>query len=163
MTDATHVVGVDPGLVHTGVVRMVFQPDFRRIVVEHEAVAGPDADAVRDWVDGNGARVSPSIYIESYQPRHHFGGDLRMVAAVQDIRKATGGQVISNTGVKKVVRPALMQLLGVWSFGTVTHNQDLRAAARIALYGMLKQPVTNLLLADVVRDHLAGNGWAVRT
>jgi hypothetical protein len=36
MADITHVVGVDPGLVHTGCVRMVFVPLARTILVEHQ-------------------------------------------------------------------------------------------------------------------------------
>lgn len=54
-----------------------------------------------------------------------------------------------------------MNLLGVWKFSTVTHHQDLRSAARIALFGMLKNEETNRLLADVVADHLKGSDWDV--
>jgi hypothetical protein len=70
--------------------------------------------------------------------------------------------VVLNTGVKKIVKRPLMELLGVWSFATGTHHQDLRSAARIALYGMLKHEPLNRLLSDVVRDHLRGEDWDVR-
>jgi hypothetical protein len=164
MDSVTHVVGVDPGLVHTGVVRLVFRPTKRHIEITHLAVPGPRAIAVRDWaMDTRGIGVRPTIFIEGYQPRHHYGSDPMMIAAVNDMRKATGGTVVNNTGVKKVVRRDLMGLLGVWTFGTVTHHQDLRAAARIALLGMLKDPRLNELVADVVRDHLAGDSWYVHS
>jgi hypothetical protein len=157
MTDVTHVVGVDPGLVHTGVVRLVFRPERQLIEVEHVAIPGPDAAAVRDWADGYAPR--PVIFIEGYQPRHHYGTDPQMLAAVNEMRRVTHGTVLLNTGVKKVVRRGLMELCGVWSFSTPTHHQDLRAAARIALLGMLRDPANNQLLSLLVRDHLAGNGW----
>jgi hypothetical protein len=62
-----------------------------------------------------------------------------------------------------VVRRQLMELVGVWSFTTSTHHQDLRSAARIALLGMLKHAVTNELLADIVADHLKGTTWQVKS
>ena len=43
-----------------------------------------------------------------------------------------------------------------------THHQDLRSAARIALLGMLRDEQMNRLLADVVRDHLAGETWTIQ-
>lgn len=164
----THVVGVDPGLVHTGVVSMVFDPIHHEVYVDHEAVLGPDATAVAVWAMGRRTKkvqpyfMRPDIFIEDYRPRSAFNTDRRMGEAVRNMRDATKGKVLDNTGVKKVVRRGLMQLLGVWSFNTVTHHQDLRSAARIALLGMLKDEQHNQLLADVVRDHLAGNTWAVK-
>lgn len=164
MSDVTHIVGVDPGLVHTGCVRMVFVPLARTILVDHKVVAGPDSTAVRDWARGpQPYGVPPTIYIEDYQPRHHYTPDLEMVKAVSVMRKEAAGIVLMNTGVKKVVRRQLMELVGVWSFPTVTHHQDLRSAARIALLGMLKHAVTNELLADVVADHLKGHTWQVKS
>lgn len=164
MADVTHIVGVDPGLVHTGCVRMVFVPQARTILVEHAAIVGPDALAVRDWARGPTTYgVPPQIYIEDYRPRHHYAPDMQMVAAVSMMRKEAAGTLLTNTGVRKVVRRQLMELVGVWSFTTTTHHQDLRSAARIGLLGMLKHAVTNELLADVVRDHLLGQTWQVRS
>jgi hypothetical protein len=162
VTNVTHVVGVDTGLVTTGVVRMVFRSKQQAIEISHEAVKGPDSKAVKDWVENPlNVKVPPAVYIEAYNPRHHYKQDQRMVISVQAMRQFTGGTVLPNTAVKKVVRRGLMELVGVWSFGTVTHHQDLRSAARIALLGMLKDQQMNQLLADVVRDHLAGNTWSV--
>lgn len=163
----THVVGVDPGLVHTGVVSLVFTPADRKIFVAHEAVAGLDGQAVNlaianNWHSSLGSYVKPDIYIEGYRPRSNLNSDKRMVEGVAKI-KATlpGSTVLLNTGVKKVVKKDLMELLGVWSFSTVTHHQDLRSAARIALLGMLKDEEMNRLIADIVRDHLKGRDWHV--
>jgi hypothetical protein len=54
-----------------------------------------------------------------------------------------------------------MELLGVWKFHTVTNHQDLRSAARIALYGMVKSETLNKVLYSVVDDHLVGRAWRV--
>jgi hypothetical protein len=152
------VVGVDPGLVHTGVVSLLFKPDAKEILVSDRVVLGPNAADVKAAVPLCGP--APHIFIEGYRPRSHYDSDQRMVSAVSEIRAATKGTVLQNTGVKKVVKQPLMELLGCWKFSTVTHHQDLRSAARIALLGMLKDDLLNSLLTDVVRSHLAGRTWA---
>lgn len=86
-----------------------------------------------------------------------------MTVAVSQIKTSTQGTVLLNEGVKKVIRPELMRLLEVWLFTTTTHHQDLRAAARIGLFGMVKDTYLNQVLADLVRDHLAGDDWKVST
>ena len=168
----THVVGIDPGLVHTGVVRFVFLPKKKTILVEHEAVTGQDHTAqAKAWlsktlhltVHGAGMVPGLTVFIEKYQPRSNFSTDPKMSELLTLLRQALpGSQVLLNTGVKKVIRKPLMELLGVWKFSTVTNHQDLRSAARIALYGMSKDEHMNRLLSDVVRDHLAGESWDVR-
>ena len=158
----THIVGVDPGLVHTGVVRLVFRPDEKAVDVAHQAIVGPDAAAVRAWAVPD-PHDWPRIFIEKYQPRSHFAGDVRMVEAQANLKtRLPSAQLLLNTGVKQVVRKSLMELLGIWRFTTVTNHQDLRSAGRIALYGMLKDEELNRLLADVVRDQLKGDDWDVR-
>lgn len=158
-------------MVHTGVVRLVFLPDDHRIDVDHEAIAGPDALAISAWInDGpmylfggeQHTLAPPQVYVEKYRPRSHFDSDARMVDVQSRIKAALpDATLVLNTGVKKVVRRELMELFGVWQFATRTHHQDLRAAARIALFGMLKDEHLNRLVANVVRDHLDGRPWDV--
>lgn len=156
----THVVGVDPGLVNTGLVSMLFLPGQKEIHVEHLVIGGPDTPAAKLW---KYTMPDAVVFIEDYRPRQHYGSDARMTKAVQDFRRELGGTVLPNTAVKKVVKQPLMEVLGVWKFSTVTHHQDLRSAARIALLGMLKSEPMNALLTEVVRDHLKGVPWAVRS
>lgn len=161
------VTGVDPGLVHTGVVSMLFEPDAVRVRVMPAVVLGPDAGAVDTQIEG--IQIAYDVpqrdvftFIEDYNPRSHFGTDSKMTKAVHEIKAAVpGSKVLSNTGVKKVVKRDLMDLLEVWKFPTVTNHQDLRSAAYIALYGMLKDDNLNELLTQVVHDHLAGETWNV--
>lgn len=161
----THVVGIDPGLVHTGAVRLVFKHEARSLVIDHEALLGDDANKVAAWADGSGIHPSlyskPHIFIEGYRQRSSFNTDKRMIEAVSEMRVATKGTVLDNTGVKKVVKRELMDLLGVWKFSTPTHHQDLRSAARIALYGMLKDDDLNAVVTGVLVDHLNGRPWYI--
>lgn len=164
------IVGVDPGLVHTGAVLIRPLAHVRAIEIMHEAIAGPDAQALEDWL----ARTSlhqrpwtpgrgPMMFIEGYRQRSNYGTNDKMIEAVMNFKKKFPfSRVMQNTGVKQVVRRPLMELLGVWSFSTPTHHQDLRSAARIGVYGALKSEVLNDLLFNIVNDHLAGRTWDVR-
>jgi hypothetical protein len=157
MTHVTDIVGIDPGLVHTGLVRMVFDPSVQLVTVSHAVVDGCDGGTVANTV----GRKPGKIFIEGYRPRSNLNSDKRMVEGVASIRTATKGEVLMNTGVKKVVRRPLMELLGVWTFSTPTHHQDLRSAARIALLGMLKDDTMNELLTTIVIDAHQGLPWSV--
>lgn len=155
----THVVGVDPGLVHTGLIRMQFISTRKEICVEHLVLDGVDLPAARAWTY---AVSHPYVVVEAYRPRSHYASDKDMAEAVRDYKTALKALELPNTGVKKVVRRELMDLLGVWNFSTPTHHQDLRSAARIALLAMLKSEPMNRLLTQVVRAHLEGQPWTVR-
>lgn len=152
----THVCGIDPGLVHTGVVHMAFNSVTRVIKVRPTVIEGTNLDDVVAvlWPDMR-------IFVEDYRTRSAFNTDAKMRAFVFELKQALPRRAVflDNMGVKQVVRQPLMDLLGVWKFSTPTHHQDLRSAARIALFGMLKDDELNSLLADVVRDHLNGKDW----
>lgn len=162
---STTVVGIDPGLVHTGVVVLDVDTVARRLTVQHAYFEGDSktvtghADQVKQWLR---TRVD-HMFIESYRPRGNtYGTDEPMRRLLAEFRttfpKAT---VLDNTGVKKVVRPPLLKVLGLHKFPT-THHQDLQAAARILVYGMLKDDELNALLTQVVSDHVDGRPWPVR-
>lgn len=152
----TTVVGIDPGLVHTGVVTFIFWPHCRSWSMKSEVVNGLDLAAIEQIV----ADVEPDhIYIEAYRPRSNFKEDTRMVEAIGALKQMPHATAINNTGVKKVVTDDLMKLLHCWKFSTVTHHQDLRSAARIGLYGMLKSLELNELLTRLVADELDKKPW----
>ncbi len=159
------VIGVDPGLVHTGIVMLDFNVKERDLVVDHRVVDGLDsAAAVREIksLTGFDSFSTCDIFIEYYIPRSGFSTDERMVQANADFRRELGGKLLRNTGVKKVVTQELMQLCHVWSFGTTTHHQDLRSAARIALLGMMQDPALNQVLYTYCTDTTDGRTWNVR-
>ena len=138
---------------------MKFDRQHKTIAVYSHVVNGLDPIAARKWIDDKQAFV----FIEGYRARSNFNTDQRMVSGVTEFRRELGGTVLQNMGVKKVVKSPLMELLGVWKFDQVTHHQDLRSAARIALLGMLKDDHLNKLLTTVVADHLEGEGWHVHS
>ena len=157
-----HVVGVDPGIVDTGCVRMLFKPGLKVLSVEHKVIPGDDAKAVAEWVFDSSLIYVPTTFVEKYTPRLKMDSDARMVQAEQNLRRELHGALfLPNTGVKRVIPQTLMEVFGVWRWPTVTHHQDLRSAARIALLGMVKEPRLNRVMADVVRDHLEGKPWTV--
>lgn len=162
MTKVAHVVGVDPGLVHTGCVRMLFDVVHRSVQLDWKVIDGLDAPTARKWISDTDVRLVPDVFIEEYRPRHNLSSDKRMVEGVQVFRRGIpGSMVLSNTGVTKVVPATLMSLLGVWDWPQSTHHQDLRSAARIALLGMMKKTRLNEVLSTTVRDHLDGHTWEV--
>ena len=145
--------GIDPGIVTTGVVTLSIDSDDRFFQVFEKALTQEELPNLRlrgpsEW-----------IFIEAYEPRSNFGHDTRMAELVKQIADKTRGKVISNKGVKKVIRKKLMEHLGLWNFQTQTHHQDLRSAAYIMLYGMVKDEVGNQLLTQIVMDHLAHDDW----
>ena len=153
------ITGIDPGLVHTGVVRIELLRDLRMIYVSSYAFPGLDPVPIRTWLDQFREYQGP-VYVEAYRPRSHFDTDARMQKGVQDIAKLLGGKIVNNTGVKKIITPDLMNVFGLSNF-RATHHQDLEAAARIALYGAVKDKELNPRLSQVVADHLANKPWHV--
>lgn len=160
------VVGVDPGLVHTGIVVFDFDIPVRELTVSHAVVDGLDAVAARAAVEAlTPDEFYPTLvtYIEQYRPRSGFGVDERMVQANSDFRLRLGGYLLRNTGVKKVVTQELMELCHCWKFPSKTHHQDLRSAARIALLGMMLDATLNKVLFTFTTDMQDGRTWNVIT
>lgn len=161
----TIVAGVDPGLVHTGVVVFDFDPENHTLDLYHEAIDGLDASATLAALEQILYPTSPfavTIYIERYRPRHGYDTDERMLVANAEFASTLRGTLLRNTGVKQVVTRELMEKLEVWKFTTSTHHADLRSAARIALLGMLLDQQQNQIVYDYVTDNLRGSGWHVR-
>ena len=104
--------------------------------------------------------LDTAVFIEEYKPRSHFSQDNEMISGVSRLNKAISkAKVISNTGVKQVVRRKVMEYLDMWYWPQVTHHQDLRSAAYILLYGMYKEPEFNLHIYNILADEFAGQPW----
>jgi len=158
------VIGVDPGLVHTGIVMLDFNIDQRELVVDHRLVDGLDSALARGQVEVmTPTKVYSTLvtFIEKYSPRSGFGVDEQMVQANADFKRDLDGWLLRNTGVKKVVTQELMELCHCWRFPTSTHHQDLRSAARIALLGMMLDDTLNQVLYTYATDSIDGRTWNV--
>lgn len=155
------IVGIDPGIVHTGVVLLRLDPQRQQVEVQHAVIDGPDATTARVWIDVM-CKTKSKVFVEDYRPRSHFTTDKRMVEAVAEFRRVlTSATILDNTGIKKVVKQAFMERLGLWSFATPTHHGDLRSAARILLLGAFKDADCNRVLADFIHAHIKGHDWQV--
>lgn len=148
---AITVVGIDPGLVDTGIMLFTFQHSARCWSVDPFLVKGIDVPQIQKVLVG----PFDHIFIEAYKPRSHYKSDPRMVQGVRDIHRAfPGSKVLNNAGAQKIVTQPLMSALYCWAFTTPSHHADLRAAARIALFGILKNPELNEVLSDFVLEHV---------
>lgn len=144
-------------------VSMLFNETSRTVTVSFIVVNGPNVKEVSQWLSITHPKVTAHVFVEKYVPRQRLGTDERMVKAEAAFTAGLPAAVlVRNTGAKQIIRPSLMEMLGVWQFGTPTHHQDLRSAARIGLYGMVKEPPLNAWLSDVVKDTLDGKPWGVR-
>lgn len=158
-----HIVGVDPGLVHTGCVRLVIDTDDKSIDVSHSVISGYDAKRVAAWIYADEWTDStPHVFVEKYAPRSNFDTDERMVTGELGLRRSIPDAILlRNMGIKTIVTPKILQVLGLTKFRTASHHQDLLSAARIAVLGMMKNTELNRALSDIVRDHIDGRVWPV--
>jgi hypothetical protein len=168
-------VGIDPGLVHTGMVALNIDDTARKLSVRYRAFdtlydaagaldAARSVRAVRDHLSNVPVSFPlGGIFVEAYRSRgNNLRTDAKMRALLSEFRlHMPSAEVIDNTGSKQVVRPALLRLLDMEAF-PATHHQDLQAAARILVFGMLKQDTANRYLYDIVDAHLDLNPWLRR-
>ena len=158
------IIGIDPGIVDTGVVRFTFYQGLQRLTVSSAVLPTFDlatSPATIDrWIRGellNVGHPKAHIFIEKYVPRPGMAPNVRMTDMQRALVTALpAAKLVSNTGIKQVITQEMMELLHVWRFGIATHHQDLRSAARIGLYGAAKDEDLNVYMADVIRDR---NDW----
>ena len=167
------LTGVDPGIVHSGVVLVALDTYHKTITVYTKVVAGVEhapliVEAANQLMAAHVAAIAPTtanhhhMYIEQYLDRGStFGTHKEMrkteVLLTKSFPKA---KLVSNTGVKKVITRDAMRLFGAHDFPK-THHQDLESALRIALYGAAKDNVLNLYLSQIVGDYLMGEPWTL--
>lgn len=151
-TPLIRFTGIDPGIVDTGIVTFTFSMALKQLVIDARVVKGLDAKTIADRAQRYGPGLP--VFIEAYRPRSNMQYDNEMVARIAEIKKAIPGSIVlNNTGVKKVVRQPLMEALGVWKFNQATHHQDLRSAARIGIYGAMKDEALNQALTSYMTDY----------
>ena len=148
------VIGIDPGVVHTGVVSLMLDSHTNTLTHESAVVDGLNVDhpvlkklaaAPRDTF----------IFIEGFRVRGAFNTNNEMMEAIGALKRLLPrATVIQNMGVRKVVPNETLKLLGLYKFDTVTHHQDLREAARTALHGIIKDEKLNSILYHIMKEKL---------
>ena len=162
------IAGVDPGLVHTGVVVLTFDLHtrtlFRSAVAFEPRPETPKlvpVDKVERYLWEVSTDTPDITFVEEYRPRAHLSTDRAMVEAQALFRSQLPAmKFVPNMGIKQIITSDLMKLMGVWDFkDKPTHHQDLRSAARIALYGAVKDDTASRFVNEFVCDNLnlAGN------
>ena len=146
------VFGIDPGIVHTGLVELNWDFHNRKLRVNARSVDGITEQSVielqkrieqRRWRKSN-------IIVEEYRPKSHFSTDTKMVEGQAMLKlHLPSAKIINNSGVKSIITKELLQLLDLYDWPT-THHNDLRSAARIALLAMLRDERANNRLAEFV-------------
>ena len=171
-SDDALIIGIDPGIVHTGIVAYAICTHApRQIPMIYRVIDTEDADEedrVKQITEGvsrfledmlptltfqnYATEETPMlIFIEDYRSRASSNKpDAQMREIVSALRRLLPlANVVDNTGSKKIARPELMRSLGLNTF-RATHHQDLQAASRIMIYGALKQEHLNALLAELL-------------
>lgn len=149
------IVGIDPGLVHTGLVHMMLDTEASTLSHTEVLYDGMPEEEIADYVRGLPALAH--VYMEAYRTRSAWNSDPEMQAGIARIKKAAPRvEIVTNMGVKKVVTNELMKLLGVYTFSQKSHHQDLRSAARIGLMGALKVEPFNRALYKIATKKLEG-------
>ena len=150
--------GVDPGLVHTGIVTVTLDNYARTVSVHHTVIQGADADTVADYLTNS--QDLGAVFVEKYEDRGTtFTTHSEMRAFETQLKRLVPHIVLlSNAGVKKVVKDDMLERLHCLNF-PATNHRDLQAAARIGIYGALKDPATNSLIYQYLIDSVGGKPW----
>lgn len=178
MTKVT-LIGIDPGIVDTGVVALRLDSQERTWSVKFHfwhVVTYRDTnnrsvirlnnhfqDGLRAFVEHEEALAPVFVGVEGYRQRgNNMRQDQDMLYMVQAIHKLVpGSQIIDNTGIKNVVTRDMLKLFGVARFNVATNHADLVSAARVALkLGIGITPINEILYGFVV-DNVEGTSWSL--
>ncbi|URM86405.1 hypothetical protein SEA_GSHELBY23_8 [Microbacterium phage Gshelby23] len=152
-----HLGGVDPGLVHTGLVSIRADSQKRTCTVLTEIIDGPDVERVQSL--SSVVLKGAQIFVEKYEDRgtvFSTHSDMR-VFETKVMAALPHAKLLSNTGVKKVITDQMLDAI-VGDLPTTNHK-DLESAARIAIAGGLKDPQINSVMYHLLLDHLRGESW----
>lgn len=161
----TTIIGIDPGVVHTGCVALEFDSDARAIDVRYAVLSGVNATQISDWIGPDRG----SIFVEDYNPSNYAREDKKMSEAMGRLKAEIPPsddpivRYIDNAGVNTLIPVAVQQCFGVFKFPVTTHHNDLNSAGKVALLGMLqdKGMVLRGLVSNVVLHELRHHPWAV--
>lgn len=162
MTDVS-IVGIDPGIIHTGCVALWIDSKRRKIGVYHEVIKGVDVDQVKDWV-----ATPHALFIEDYNPGNYQQEDKKMSEALGRLKHVFPpgelARYVDNAGINTLIPKTVLAVFGVDVFPVPTHHNDLVSAGKIALLGMLQDKDSlgyRELISRIVWDRLIGQPWTV--
>ena len=151
------LVGIDPGLVSTGLVYIKLMPVKKEFVTMCHAIDGMDAETVAQRA---GLYSPAKVFVEDYRPRNNLQQSLPMVKGMALLQEALPkAKFLPNWGVTSLVTKPMLELLDLWRSTIWTNHNDIRSAARIGLLAGLKDREFNSALATLVEDSLSSTPW----
>lgn len=150
----TTIVGIDPGEVNTGVVAFTINPALTTDI-RHEAFKKIPENEIAEWLTQN-TDSNAHVFIEGFRRRAGWSSSSMVAGESRLKQRLPHATIVQNMGVKKVVPNETLRLLGLYTFTTPTHHQDLRAAARIGLFGALQDEALNYILYRLI-SHTLGD------
>jgi predicted ATPase len=174
------LIGIDPGIVDSGAVAVTLDFEKRTVYITTKLwsyvtersktnkqkiiVSEKFLDELREFAQWLRRDTKGPVFvgIEGYRPRgFNIDQDARMTDLVQTInRNLPQSKVVDNTGIKKVVKQGLLDMMNLSRFKRGGNHSDLKSAARVALVLGIKNEGMNALLSDFVRDNLDGLSWS---
>ena len=101
----------------------------------------------KDWFDNNHSNLNYDVSIyEHFEARENSKSrDNSVLETIAEIQKLIPeAEPCRNGGYKSDVPDNLLKALGLWKFGK-SHHQDIRAAARLALFYALRNDVEDFI------------------
>ena len=167
------LIGIDPGIVDTGLVALTLDVEAKTLDIQHRVWSNVTRRAGTSiLVEGEflnelvlfikSLSGVPFIYIEGFRNRgRDMHQDQKMTVLVHQIQAVLKtSHIVDNTGVKKVVKEGLLNLMHI-SRWPKTNHADLKSAARIALKGAIENTTLNQMVATYVQDTLKGHLWTI--
>ena len=101
----------------------------------------------KDWFDNNHSNLNYDVSIyEHFEARENSKSrDNSVLETIAEIQKLIPeAEPCRNGGYKSDVPDNLLKALGLWKFGK-SHHQDIRAAARLALFYAMRNDVEDFI------------------
>lgn len=168
MTKIT-LIGIDPGLIDTGVSCVTLDPDSKTWSMRALAITAV-GDETDDRIINTTQQVKncvlalsdgdTHIWVEKWRERGTvFGENPTMRAIERELRVAIPyAKFLENMGVKKLISNKLLNLFDLLKVQSTNHR-DIQAAARIMLLGAIKDEALNPVVYAFVTDALDGMPW----
>lgn len=137
-------IGVDPGLVNQGVIVIHYSEDPHTPVIVQPYLVGSEEEDLTALLHTLVDEHAPEqIFVEKFAVNRAHPTSAKMAGRVHAIvHNSTWKRrvkTISNTHIKSVVNKPWLALFKLDAFKTKSHHNDLLAAARILLLGIIRE------------------------
>lgn len=160
-----YFTGIDPGLVHTGVVMLGIDPKAKELHTDFFVVDGTGkepSEIAREVYAQLPTAYRDQVFVESYRGRaNNFSTNPKMQELCSEL--ARGRKLIDNMGAKKLVPVEMLKVFG-WQRFPGTNHADLRSAARILLLAVMQANFDiqhTQLLYRILNDYRRGTPWRI--